>query len=250
MQPVSTNVDPTRRAFGRPESGQCSVSATLCERWLADERTAVNLTLCSGRTLYCRARERALRSVSTPMIPRFDPTRAVVFDLAQGQLRDDEGSSRLNVPVDALLRLCDAAGPDAVRDFGHTLGNEVGRRVLRRLGEAATGASTEAWVEHVGGDLALLGLGNLSVERWGKVLVLAVANSPAGGDALVASALEGILQRALGRDASAVVLGRSNDTLRVAVLNRRAAERVRQWQNEGASWVQLLERLHEARGEA
>jgi hypothetical protein len=184
------------------------------------------------------------------MIPRFDPTRAVVFDLAQGQLRDDEGSARLNVPVDSLLRLCEAAGPDAVRDFGQTLGSEVGRRVLRRLGEAAIGASTEAWVEHVGGDLALLGLGSLSVERWGKVLVLAVANSPAGADVLLASVLEGTLQRALGREASAVVLGRGNDTLRLAVLSRRAAERARQWQNEGASWVQLLERLHEARGEA
>ncbi len=184
------------------------------------------------------------------MIPRFDPTRAVVFDLAQGQLRDDEGIARLNVPVDSLLRLCEAAGPDAVRDFGQSLGSEVGRRVLRRLGEGAQGASTEAWVEHVGGDLALLGLGNLSVERWGKVLVLAVANAPAGADTLVASVAEGILQRALARDASAVVLGRGNDTLRLAVLNRGAAELARRWQNEGASWVQLLERLHDARGEA
>jgi hypothetical protein len=184
------------------------------------------------------------------MITRFDPTRAVVFDLAQGQLRDDEGVARLNVPVDSLLRLCEAAGPDAVRDFGHTLGNEVGRRVLRRLGEGAAGASTEAWVEHVGGDLALLGLGNLSAERWGKVLVLAIANAPAGAEVLLAAATEGILQRSLGRDVGAVVLGRSNETLRLALLNRRAAERARQWQNEGASWVQLLERLHEARGEA
>ncbi len=184
------------------------------------------------------------------MIPRFDPTRAVVFDLAQGQLRDDEGIHRLNVPVDALLRLAEAAGPDALRDFGQSLGSEVGRRVLRRLGDVAAGASTEAWVEHVGGELALVGLGNLSAERWGRVLVLAVANAPVGAEALLASVVEGALQRALGREVSAVSLARGGETLRLAILNRRAAERAREWQNEGASWVQILERLHDARGEA
>lgn len=184
------------------------------------------------------------------MIPRFDPTRSVVFDLAQGQLRDDEGTARVNVPADALLRLCEAAGHDAVRDFGRTLGSEVGRRALRRLGDGAASASVEAWVEHLGGELALLGLGNMSAERWGKALVLALEGAPAGSDALLAAFFEGALQRALGRDVAAFSLGRHGELVRIAILSRSAADRAQEWQQGGASWVQILERLHGARGEA
>lgn len=173
-----------------------------------------------------------------------------MFDLAQGQLRDDEGVGRLNVPADALLRLCIAAGADAGRDFGRNLGTEVGRRVLRRLGESAGDAGSEAWVEHLGGELALLGLGNMTFERWGKALVAAVAGFPRGAEDLIASVLEGALQRALARDLVAVSLGTSEEILRLAVLNPRAAGRARDWLSQGASWSQVLERLHESRGNA
>ena len=113
------------------------------------------------------------------MIPRFDPTRAVVFDLTQGQLRDDEGTGRVNVPVEALLRLCAAAGPEAQKDFARGLGSDAGRRVARRLGDNAANLGSEAWVEHLGGELALLGLGNLAFERWGRALVVTVSAAPA-----------------------------------------------------------------------
>lgn len=185
-----------------------------------------------------------------PMIPRFDPTRAVVFDLAQGQLRDDEGTGRLNVPADALLRLCAAASSEARRDFGRGLGTDVGRRVRRRLGDAAEAATPEAWVEHLGGELALLGLGNLHLERWGKALVVALAGAPRGADELLAAVIEGALQRALGRDVVAVPLASGEDRLRLALLNERAAGNTRRWLSEGASWSQVLERLHGGRGNA
>lgn len=184
------------------------------------------------------------------MIPRFDPTRAVVFDLVQGQLRDDEGVGRLNVPADALLRLCSAAGSDAGRDFGRNLGTEVGRRVVRRLGDAAQGAGTEAWVEHLGGELALLGLGNMRFESWGKALVASIASFPRGAEELIAGVLEGALQRALARDVVAVPLGTSDEILRLAILNPRAAAKARDWLSTGASWSQILERLHDSRGNA
>lgn len=182
------------------------------------------------------------------MIPRFDPTRAVVFDLAQGQLRDEEGIGRLNIPADALLRLWAGAGPDARRDFGQGLGGEVGRRVRRRLGEAAGDAGAEVWVEHLGGEFALLGLGNLSFERWGKALVVVVAGAPQGAEELLAAVLEGALQRALGREAVAVALG--GDPLRFALLNHAAADKARGWLQGGSSWSEVLERLHRDRGDA
>lgn len=184
------------------------------------------------------------------MIPRFDPTRALVFDLAQGQLRDDEGMGRLNVPGDALLRLCAAAGTEALRDFGKGLGTEVGRRISRRLGSSAESAGPEVWVEHLGGELALLGLGNLRFERWGKALIVVVAGALPNSEELLAAVIEGALQRTLGRDATVVPLGSHEEELRLAVLNERAASQARGWLSEGASWSQIVERLHRGRGNA
>lgn len=138
------------------------------------------------------------------MTTRFDPTRAVVFDLERGLLRDDEGNARLNVPLALVQRLLEAAGPAAARDFGHGLGADLGRRIGERLGAARETASTEVWVEHLGGHLALLGLGNLRAERWGKALVLRVADLPRETEGLVGAILEGALLRAFGRRSRAV----------------------------------------------
>lgn len=174
------------------------------------DRIARDLTVSAPPALY----------FSTPMSPRgggarprprnfimttrFDPTRAVVFDLERGLLRDDEGNARLNVPLALVQRLLEAAGPAAARDFGHGLGADLGRRIGERLGAARETASTEVWVEHLGGHLALLGLGNLRAERWGKALVLRVADLPRETEGLVGAILEGALLRAFGRRSRAV----------------------------------------------
>src|SRR6187431_3768829 len=123
------------------------------------------------------------------MTPRFDPTRAVIFDLARGQLRDDEGAARLNLPASLVLRLCEAAGAGGAGDFARGLGAELGRRVSDRLG--AGSGSVEAWAEHLGGQLALLGLGSLRLERWGRALVLRVTGVPGEFVPLLGGVLEG-----------------------------------------------------------
>ena len=181
--------------------------------------------------------------------PRFDPSRAIRFDLVRGQLELD-GASRLLIPAEALAALCKGAGPDASIDFGRRLGTEVGRRVAERLG--LDRADIESVVEHLGGDLALIGFGSLTVERWGRALVFNVTGSPLGaeGDALLAAVLEGALQRGFTRDTRIVLLARDSDQVRLLVSNPRTAPKVRGWLSDGTSWGQVLERLHTARGEA
>src|SRR5690606_9525430 len=93
-------------------------------------------------------------------------------------LRDEEGTLRLNIPAALLLRLCESAGEAATRDFLSALGTDIGRRIQAALGQDLSAAPIESWAEHLGGQLALLGLGELLIERWGKALVLRVRGAP------------------------------------------------------------------------
>jgi hypothetical protein len=176
----------------------------------------------------------------------FDPSQSVKFDFARGAVEID-GGNHLLVPTSALLALCRGAGVEAQRDFGRSLGTELGRRVASRI--RVNEASVETIVTHLGGDLALVGLGSLGVERWGRALVLTVTKSPLGreGDALLAAVLEGALQRAMARDVAVVPLSRENGHARLVVTNASAAGKVRAWLGEGVQWGDVLARLHETR---
>lgn len=175
---------------------------------------------------------------------RFDPSQAVKFDMGRGRIQLDGPVSRVLVPADALVGLAKAAGEEALRDFGRQLGTEAGRRAAGRFGDAAT---PEAVVEHLGGDLALSGLGSLSIERWGRALVLVVGGSPFGadGDPLLCAVFEGALQRGLGRTVEVVLLARDGDSARLLVVNPAAAAKVRAWLADGTAWGDVLAKLHE-----
>jgi hypothetical protein len=174
----------------------------------------------------------------------FNPTHAVRFEIARGRVSLDGTEARVLVPAAALGKLCESAGAESVKDFGRSLGTEIGRRVAARLDGGAP--SVTALVEHLGGDLALSGLGSLTVEIWGRALVFAVMDSPLGkeGDLLLASVLEGAVQRALARDTSLVELERSDGRVRFAVLSPKTADGVRKWLGQGVSWGDALARLN------
>lgn len=184
------------------------------------------------------------------MLP-FDPTAAVRFDLARGQIAVPNSGERVLIPADALLTLCDAADAEARKDFARRLGTEAGRRTAERLG-SSDAASAEAVVEHLGGDLALMGLGSLELERWGKALVLSVHGSPFGarGDALLAAALEGAIQRAFARDVGVARLARDDARVRFLVTSRTGAERVQSAIESGRAWAEVIAELDSKTGAA
>jgi|GEM_PF-495735 len=190
-----------------------------------------------------RLHEVSVVEIRAPMTPRFDPTRAIVYDLARGQLKDEEGASRLNLPMHLVARLCEQAGEAAASDFAQGLGGEIGRRVADRLGEETGGASVEAWTEHLGGQLALVGLGDVAVERWGRALVLRVSAAPEGASALLDKVLSAALQRALGRDVAAVLFP-TDGVASFLVLSPDAADKARSLAKSGSSLAQVVEELH------
>lgn len=157
----------------------------------------------------------------------------------------DGTEARVLIPADALAKLCLGAGRESTKDFGRHVGTEIGRRVAARV---PAGSSVPTMVEHLGGELALAGLGSLGVEIWGRALVLTVTDSPLGaeGDALVSAVLEGALQRALGRDAAVVRVDRTDGKARLAVVSRKSGTTLEQWLAEGVSWGDALARLNAA----
>lgn len=177
------------------------------------------------------------------MTPRFDPTRAFIYDLARGQLRDDEGASRLNLPAHVLLRLCEHAGPEGTSEFAQTLGAELGRRVADKLGSEKDAANVEVWTEHLGGQLALVGLGDMKVEQWGRALVLRISGAPDGMTKILEGVLEGALQRGLSRKATAVGFERGNET-EFLVVSDDAAPHIRSLAKGGSSLGHVVEELH------
>jgi hypothetical protein len=176
--------------------------------------------------------------------PRFDPSRSIVVDLAHGQLMDDEGTARLNLPAHHLVRLCEQAGEAAARDFSMALGTDLGRRIVDRLGDLKERASVEDWVEHLGGQLALVGLGDLTSEQWGKALVLRVKGSPKGLTQIISNVLTGALSRALGR-AVAMVPFERNDDAAFLVLSPASARKIQQLAHDGVALGQAIDQLHE-----
>jgi hypothetical protein len=184
--------------------------------------------------------------------PRFDPAQALKFDLGRGQVTLQGQGACLLVPKEALLELLSAAGEEATRNFGRQLGVEVGRRVAGRLGSDIHQASIETFVEHLGGELALLGLGSLAVERWGMALVIVIEGPTLNksGVTLVSAVVSGALQRALSRDATVLELAQSEGKLRLLVVSKDTAPKVQQWLTQNVAWGEVITRLHEQRGHA
>lgn len=188
--------------------------------------------------------------------PRFDPSKAVTFDLTHGLVHLEGAPSSLVVPADALLALARAAGPDAGAAFARALGEAMGRRVAARLSGAASAAAVEGVVEHLGGELALAGLGSLSLERWGRAVVLVVDQSPLGaeGDALLGAALAAAVEAAVrpgeassgpSRSIHTLRLGRDGVRARFLLGGRPGVDRVQGWLDEGVPWGEALVRLHQ-----
>jgi hypothetical protein len=136
------------------------------------------------------------------------------------------------------------------------MGQAMGRRVATRFAQhangggegetAVRGATIEIVVDHLGGEVALVGLGSLALERWGKALVLVVDQSPLGapGDLLVAAVLEAALEEASGRTLRTSAIDREGTRARFLVASSSAITKVHGWLREGVTWGDALARLH------
>lgn len=177
--------------------------------------------------------------------PLFDPSHAVTFDLAHGLVHLEDAPSRVLVPADALAALAAVASPDARAAFASALGKPLGARAARRLGDTR-GATVEQVVDHLGGELALAGLGSLSLERWGRALLIVVDHCPLpSAEDVLSGVLAAALGAATGRDVRCVRLMRDATRARFLVASAASEQKARALLGEGTTWGDVLVKLHE-----
>ena len=185
------------------------------------------------------------------MSSTFDATNAVLFDLRNGSVSAPCGGDQrlLLVPAEAIDEVVRTGGAAAGVAVGLILGAACGRRAASRLGgsSAVTAAPLEAVITQLGGELSMAGLGALSIERWGRAMVLVLDRAAIVDDGVTAAVLQGALVAATGRPLGCTALGRDGSTVRVLVASSKGVERARVLLGQGLTWGDVLARLH-ARG--
>jgi hypothetical protein len=175
----------------------------------------------------------------------FEATGAVQFDLSHGAVRAGrEREPVLLVPCSALDELALTA-PAEAEVLGRALGTAIGKRAAGRLPEPGA-ASIESFVTQLAGECALAGVGVLSVERWGRALVVVIQESPLAGQ-LLAPLVAAALEAALGKAVSVGLLARDAKTARVLVASERAVAQALEAIAAGTSWGDALAKLNAGR---
>jgi hypothetical protein len=212
------------------------------------------------RTLAEAVLSKSSDSVPTLHVPSA-VRRTVEFDLPMGRVRlgEEESARAVVVPAAALLAMARVAGSVAAAELGHAIGGRLGRRVAARLAgaEGVRGSAVERVASELAHELSLVGFGLLSLERWGRALVVAIDDAPAStpaapeDDVLLASIVESMFAAASGRELlRAHPLARDGARMRVLLANVAAIERVVAWLAEGSGWGDAIMRLHAGRMEA
>jgi hypothetical protein len=176
-------------------------------------------------------------------VPSFDPMHAVRFDLRHGSVCTGSEDERvLLVPIAALDDVALSAPPEAVEALGRALGSSIGRRAAARLGDPGA-AAVDAFVTQLAGEAAIAGVGALSIERWGRALVVVVADSPLVG-ALLAPLVASAVEAASGRSVACALLSRDEQAARILVGSASGVARVKEWIASGMPWGEALVKLH------
>lgn len=178
--------------------------------------------------------------------PTFDSAHAVRFNLPRGAVLAGAHDERLLlVPSSIMEELVRTAPPEAIDGLARSLGAAVGRRAATRF-DSVQNVSVEAFVTQLAGEAALAGIGALTVERWGRAMVVALVDCPLP-DPLLAPLVASAVSAASGRSADGTLLSRDERTARVLVSSERVVERVRAWIAAGTPWAEALARAQGAK---
>ena len=182
--------------------------------------------------------------------PTFDPRHAIRFDLPRGSVTTGSNERHVVMSCAAIDDLVLIAGPEAATAVGRSFGASIGQRVATRLGGAmgVSDSSIETVVAHLGGELAIAGLGVLAIERWGRAMVVLVDRPAVSDLAFLASILEGALEAATARPVRCLALGRDGGAVRVLVAGAHGVDRASAWLAEGCAWGEVIARL-QAKGD-
>jgi hypothetical protein len=172
----------------------------------------------------------------------FDPGGYYAFDLARGAVHTRHGERVLVLSADVIGPLVSNAAKHGDLTAVRALGKHIGEDAARSLGREAKLCTPETVLTHASGVLALLGWGALTLERWGKALVLTLSGAPLlDGDRLgLAALLGGMLTSLGGRDVACVPVAAG---AHFVIVHPSIAETIWGWAKEGADLPQIVARL-------
>ncbi len=180
----------------------------------------------------------------------FDPTHSVRFDLPRGSVVAGGEERHVLLSCAALNDLVLIAGTEAAAAVGRSLGSSIGGRIAARQGGAGALRTVpiDEFVRDMTGELATLGIGLASIERWGRALVVAVDRPAVADLPFLASIIEGMLEGASERPVRCISIGRDHGVARVLVASEGAVERARAMLEAGTAWGDVLMRLQHGAG--
>ena len=174
-----------------------------------------------------------------------------MFDLASGSVRLTAGEPQVLVSASIVGSLV-ASAPNA-REMGRLIGADLAGRARIRRAMTGGGASEETMrsltlgdvVDLLGGELAILGLGNLRSERWGSALLFVLDPCPLDtrADGFLAGIIESAVASAGVRDLRAAVLDHEDRTVRMLICNEVAMKRAEALRAEGLPFTSIVSRL-------
>ena len=173
-------------------------------------------------------------------------SEAVTFDLSVGRVNLRETYPQVLLPAEGLKELCAAAGDAATQVLGKVMGKQMGERIAKRLTEQSSTiekVSAEEFLANLRAEFALAGFGSLSIERWGKALLLVLDHGQAPL-ALAGEALGAAIEQVAGKEVRAVHMMTDGPRDRFLLANPKAAEQVTSWLQQAVSWGEVLVRLH------
>lgn len=179
----------------------------------------------------------------------FDANQMVRFQLTRGAVELASGSPLCLVPASALRELCEQAPRPIVQGFGRSMGVELGRRVVARVGsvDKVRGSTIETIVTQVAGECAIAGLGALRTERWGRAL-LVIVDGGLVPSAFLGAIVEGLLEQSSGKTLAVTLLHEDKASARFLVSSPQTKARAEDWLQGGASWSDVVTRLQTSRG--
>ncbi len=164
---------------------------------------------------------------------RFELQGTLAVDLGKGALTDPGGAPGWLVPLDVLRKFV-AANEGAASVLAELVGAQLGEKLVTRIA-----LETDLFVEHLAGECAVRGYGNISLERWGDALIVRVTEAQLPS-AFLAAFFSGVLMAASQRDVRCVSLGEENRVSRYLVCAPSVASQVTSKLQAGESWQQAI----------
>lgn len=190
---------------------------------------------------------------------KLNPEGYFEFDLAHGRIGyAQEGERVVAFPAEGLLGLIHTGFDQVRRSVAYTvglhLGENCGKKIVQVLGDdpMKQDLSPESFLDHVNAVFALHGLGSLSLQTWGELLLVewyTDLGDPAEQNLqeFQEGVLSGVMRAVTSQPFEAASVDEYGEGTRFVVGNSAMVDWTKLWMGEGLGLGEIVERLHAGR---